>query len=219
MKEYYKMKNLIQIFKLFIIAGLTYCFYSCSMGIPTGDEQTNKDLFVDFRTYSVSYPVGDDWSCTTDRINELVSFSRYKHWLTGVVVGETFIKVWKNEIKSDTFSLNEKQTADDYRNNELKIMKEVGVKKGQYELEDVVLFDTIVNEKKFYCMSYTTTSGSIFSGFTSEAILALYFPPDFKEKKSFYQFLISDGKKRGFWLGIEASQIYPVLKSFNLKKQ
>ena len=214
------MKILNPTFILFIIAGLAYCLSSCSMGIPTGDEQTNKDLFVDFRTYSVSYPVGDDWTCETDRINESVSFKRIKQWdVSGNAIGVTFITVQKNWIKSDTFSLNEEQTADDYRNNELKIMKEVGVKKGQYELEDVVLFDTIVNEKKFYCMSYTTTSGSIFSGFTSEAILALYFPPDFKEKKSFYQFLISDGKKRGFWLGIEASQIYPILKSFNVKKQ
>lgn len=214
------MKILIRTLTVFIITGLAYCLFSCSMGIPTGDEQTNKDLFVDFRTYSVSYPVGDDWTCETDRINELVSFGRYKHWLTGGIVGVTFIKVWKNEIKSDTFSLNEEQTADDYINNELKIMKEEGVKKGQYELEDVLKFDTLINGKKFYCMSYNTSSGSLWEGddYDSESILALFFPQEFNDKHIFYVFLISDTKRSGNLIGNDANQIYPVLRSFKLKK-
>jgi len=211
-------KTRIHIYSALIFAGLVYCFSSCSGGIPAGDEQTNKDLFVEFRTYSVSYPVGDDWKCEIDRFNESVSFTRDKIELT-TVSGATLIIVQKYRMKSDTFSLNEKQIADDYRKNDLNIIKEE-VNKEQYELEDVVLFDTVINEKKFYCMSYDTSrEGGNRYGFTAESILAFYFPTDLKERKFFFRFFISDLKKPITFVGNDTGQLYPILKSFILKKQ
>lgn len=192
---------------------------SCSVGLPTENEQTNKDLYVDMGSFTISYPAGDDWTCEADKIKKTLTFIRYKRWITGDILGSTIINVFEEHILSDTFKLGEKETAEDYINKQLQVMKDEGVKKGQYELEDVSMLDTVINVKKFYCMRYETSAGSVWEGdnFNAESMLALYLPSDYLEKRRFYVFIIGDSKRSGSLIGQDVGQLYSVLKSFVIK--
>ena len=81
------------------------------------------------------------------------------------------------------------------------------------------MFDTVINNKKFYCMHYNTSWESFLEGdnYDAESILALYFPPNYSDKREFYVFGISDSKISGTMIGQEMGQLYAVLKSFVLK--
>jgi hypothetical protein len=138
-------------------------------------------------------------------------------WWTGVVLGETSVTVFENEIKNDTSALDEKQVSDVYRKNELEIIKEEGVAKGKFDLDNVTKFDTVFNSKRFYCMGYTSSWGSFFDSMTMESMLALYFPADFSTRHIFYTFLIDDSRKSDSFTENDAGQLYPVLKSFKVK--
>jgi hypothetical protein len=203
----------IIIFAIFVLSA--FCISSCTTGLPSEDEQTDKSLIIDMGSYSVAYPVGDDWSCRKDKFNKSIQFSREKCWWTGVVLGETNILIYENVIKSDTLSLTEKQTADEYRNEEIKNLKQ----SGQIEPEDQNFCDTMFNGKKFYCLSYGYTEGGLLGmgGKTAEVIMALHFPSNFREKHTFYVFMISDFKQSDALISNDATQLYPVLKSFNCK--
>lgn len=214
-----KMKTKFNIIFFTIYALSAFCISSCTIGLPSGDEQTNKDLFVDMGTFSVSYPAGDDWTCETDKIKKIVSFARYKRWITGSILGTTIISISEELILQDTIKISEKETADRYLNSQLLFMRDEGVKKGKFVIQDYKMIDTTINGKKFYCMIYTTSAGSSWEGneYETESILVLYLPPDFKDKHKIYVFDISDTKRSGTMIGQNPWQIYPVLRSFILK--
>lgn len=210
------MKKLIIFFIYFsTFTLLVFCISSCGAGIPTGDEQTDKKLFVDMGTYSVSYPVGDDWTCRDDKFNRSIIFKRSKQWWTGRVLGETTINIYENTIKADTFTYSEKQFADEYRKNELKNLKEKALNKP----EDILIFDTLLNGKKFYCLSYNSDDVTFLFGNVMESMMALHFPSEFNDKHTFYVFLINDTKEADAFTENERGQLYPVLKSSKLKKE
>jgi ankyrin repeat protein len=135
-----------------------------------------------------------------------------------VVSGSTLIQVMKNEVMPEGWYMSEEEVANDYRNLEEKTMIEEGVKKGQYKLEDVKKDGTTIKGKKFYLMSYRITSGGLFKGpaMTQEAVLYVYFPPDFKKRHIFYTFLINEARLTASLLKADLTQIYPVISSFQI---
>lgn len=216
---------------LFLIISIPVlgCLSSCGGGLPSGSEQTKKHLPVDMNSYSVSYPVGDDWQCDVKKGIGMITFTRDKSStssdIMGVLVGggpkgSTVIDIYENRIVSDTFNLGEKETAEDFMNNELKDMKKKGVKKGLYELEDITKSDTVINGKKFYCMKYELSKIRNDWGayLNSQSMLALYFPVNYLEVRKFYVFLIND-YSNSISIGQDAGQLYPVLASFKLKNE
>ncbi len=212
-----KMISIKNIFFFLCLVLSAFLLASCGAAIPEGDFQTDKNLFVDMGMYSVGYPVGDDWSCKKDKFNKSVKFLRQKTWWTGKVLGETSIKINVNEIKFDSMILDEKKFADEFRKNELEDMRE-GVAKDQYDINDIINFDTTFSGKKYYCVSYTKSSGNELIGGTNiESILAVFVPPEFGSKRIFYTFLIEDSKELGSFAEMDARQIYPVLKTFIVK--
>jgi ankyrin repeat protein len=142
-------------------------------------------------------------------------------------IGTTLIKVFRNEMAPQGWHFSEEEAADDFRNNEEKIMTEELVKKGTYELKDVKKGAATIGGKKFYTMSYKTTTGSFWGQFVEggasyhavESALYLFFPPDFKKTHIFYGFLISDYYLRGHLYvtkKTDLAQIYPVINSFRI---
>ena len=65
-----------------------------------------------------------------------------------------------------------RQVADDYRDGELSDMQIRGVMTGMYKLEDVVMGEEVIGDKKFYTMDYV----SIGAEKTQRSSLYLYFP-------------------------------------------
>lgn len=202
-----------------ISATVMFIFYSCGGGLPSEDETPNKNLLVDMGSYVVGYPAGDDWVIEKDKTKNMVTFTRYKKvWFNINVLGATIIQVYQNYIAADTFKLGETESAEHYIKNELEMMK-AGEKDGGYEVEKYYMKDTVLYGKKFYCMFYEISGGNMWKGndIVSENILAVYYPPDFMEKRIFYGFLISDVKRTGSLVGQRKEQIYPVIKSFRVK--
>ena len=192
---------------------------------------------IDMGYYSIKAPSGQNWGIEIDKEKRIVKFQKLKIWaLSGKILGSTLILVTENKRLQDKWYLSEEEIADDYRNLEEKIMLEEGVKKGEYKLKEVKKETTIIDEKKFYTMSYKTTRGtwgemigsSIPAGVAGSPLLMkapiavenkiyLYFPTDFKEKHHFFVFLISEAYERGSVISIDLKQIYPVINSLKIK--
>jgi len=212
------MKLIKFILNLLLMAITMSLISSCGAGLPDWEEQTGKTRLVDMGSYKIRYPVGDDWSCKKDNYHKSVQFTREKVWWSGVVLGETSVIVFENEIKTDSNITDDKLFADEYMKTEIKVLKEENAGKSGFEVDDIARFDTLINSKKFYCMTYTTDWGSFLEPMTMESILALYYPPNFSTSHIFYTFLIDDSKKSGSFTENDAGQLYPVLKSFKIKK-
>ena len=202
---------------------------SCGGGLPSGSDRVNRNIPLDMVSYTVNYPAGDNWQCRQEKGIKKVTFTRDKSStgsdLLGVLAGgspegSTVIEIFENQIVSDTFNLAEKDAAEDYMNEELKYMKKNGVKKDMYDLEEVIKTDTVINDKKFYCMKYELKNikNTWGASFASENILALYYPVNYLETRRFYVFLINDFSN-SVAIGRDAGQLYPVLAGFKLKTE
>lgn len=203
--------------------------YSCGGGLPSGSDHINRNTPVDMVSYTVNYPAGDDWQIRKEKGIKKVTFTRDKSStgsdLLGVLAGgspegSTVIEIYENQIVSDTFKLAEKDAAEDFMNGELKYMKKNGVRQGMYDLDEVTKTDTVINDKKFYCMKYELSKikNTWGASFASDNILALYFPVNYLETRRFYVFLINDFSN-SIAIGRDAGQLYPVLAGFNLKTE
>lgn len=220
-------KILIPIFFIALVIGI----YSCGGGIPSSDDQSVKHLPVEMNSYTVNFPAGSGWKSERNKSLNKVVFTRDKSSTTtdilGVLSGTgidgyTYISIYENKLTADSTKSKwgEIETAEDFMNNEVKIMKEEGVKKEMYKLKNILKTDTVVNEKKFYCMDYEQyqikMGGN--SYFYSECKLALYFPANFKDSRKFYVFLISDFSN-SIAIGRDTGQLFPLLASFKLKDE
>ena len=86
------------------------------------------------------------------------------------------IRFFSNPILSDSIrGLTPEEIADDFRNNEINSMLELGVKKGLYQLENIKLFTDSIGEKQFYVLSYATI---LKEGLTITGWLFLYVPKE-----------------------------------------
>ncbi len=203
--------------------------YSCGGGLPSGSDHVNRNISVDMVSYTVNYPAGDDWQIRQEKGLKKVTFTRDKSStgsdLLGVLAGgspegSTVIEIYENQIVSDTFNLAEKDAAEDFMNGELKYMKKNGVRQGMYDLDKVTKSDTVINEKKFYCLKYELSKikNTWGASFASDNILSLYFPVNYLETRRFYVFLINDFSN-SIAIGRDAGQLYPVLAGFKLKTE
>ena len=214
------MKRYINIAeKTILIAALL--LFSCATTQQTPRMKEGEKINMD--SYSVASPPGGDWEIQIEKEKDMITFQKLKKWwMTGSVLGSTFIQVFRNEVSPDGWQMSEEEVANDFRNNEEKIMQEEGVKKGLYEFEDVTRGITTIGGKKLYTMSYKTKKGSfggaLIKGTASyraqETVLYLYFPQDFKVRHIFYGFLISEDYERGSLVKVDLTQIYPVINSF-----
>ena len=158
------------------------CLVSCATTQPIPQR---GERVIDMGNYFVESPVGEGWQIQIDKSKGIVSFTKIKQSIiskmAGVIDGSTLIRVFRNEIAPQGWHMSEEETADDFRNLEEKIMIEEGVKKGEYNLEDVKKGITTINGKKLYFLSYKTTAGTFFGGISpkgplraAEAVLYLY---------------------------------------------
>ncbi len=174
-------------------------------------QQVSEGQFIDMGAYSIKTPPGEGWKAEVVEQKAAVRFYR-QSLQKGVIAGTTIIQVFQNVIFPGGWHLSEEEAADDYRNNEERGMVELGVKKGQYQLSDVKKGITAIDGRKLYFMSYKTAElKGLFK--TAEAVLYLFFPPDFKKMHIFYCFLINEAYVTGKY-EVNLTQINPVINSF-----
>jgi hypothetical protein len=174
-------------------------------------QQDRKEQTIDMDTYIVSAPPGKGWKVESDTAEGAVRFSKEKP-LTLVQVSYNWV------VKEEWLQRGEEEIANEYRDEEVVYMTQVGVLQGSYELEDVKRDTTTVDGKKLYTLSYTTMGGKWFGkDKVQKATLYLYFPPDFAEEHIFYLFLISVTGKRDSHKEADFAPIYHVINSFRLQ--
>lgn len=143
-----------------------------AIGTSIGTEITSGDNQIQFPHYSLVLPTPDWHLSRPDENNEVA--------LIALQAGPPLLarfqmQFMKNGIFDERVkSWSARQVADDYRNLEKRTMIEQGVKKGQYQLSEVVMGEETVGDKKFYTMKYTTSASSQ----KQSASLYLYFPRD-----------------------------------------
>jgi hypothetical protein len=213
------MKRCKRIREKAIILATLLLLFSCATTQQAQRVKEGETINMD--SYTVALPPGENWEIQKAKEKGMVTFLKLKKWLfTGRVLGSTTIKVFRNEIAPQGWHLSEEEIANDFRNNEEKIMREEGVKNGLYELEDVTKSIESEGDKKLYAMSYKITrdlpGGGAAARRAQEAVLYLYFPPDFKVRHIFYGFLISEDYERGSFVKVDLAQIDTVINSFRI---
>ncbi len=203
--------------------------YSCESGLLSGSDHVIRNNPVDMGSYTVSFPAGDDWQCRTEKSFSRITLTRNKSSVGGDLLGvlaagnpegSTVIEISENRILSDSFILAVKDAAEDYMNEELNYMNNNGAKGDMYDIVEVAKTDTVINDKIFYCMKYELSNIKNNRGayFTSDNLLALYYPVDYPETRRFYVFMIND-YSNSILIGRDAGQLYTLLADFKLKTE
>jgi hypothetical protein len=197
---------------------LTFSFlFSCATAPET--QQEMKIPIVDAGYFTVEPPYGV-WDCRVDKQSGIIEFNKSKHSaLGGPAIGSTLIRVFRNGVKQEGWHMNEGEVADDFRNQEENTMRLEGTTRIKYELKDVKKDVTTIDGKKLYFMSYkTSTPFKILGGGTKiNAVLYLYFPPEFKENHIFYGFLFSESHNTGALVTFDVELVHSVMQSLKIK--
>lgn len=192
---------------------------SCATTLP--GRQYTQGSIIDIGYFSVVGPPGDGWFVNIQKDQRKVEFQkRNVSQSTGFINDSTLIHVLQNWVADEKLKrLSEEEVADDFRGKEEAGMLMRGVMMGKYELTDVKKDTTMIGDKKLYLMSYKTSGVGkpVPRKWMSEAVLYLFFPPDFKEKHFFYCFLIQQVKVEGFGGAYDLTPIIPVINGLKIK--
>jgi hypothetical protein len=133
-------------------------------------ETTKNENVIDMPHYSIHAPSEAGWNLTIeDRSQSIIYLNKS--------VGSTSYQMrfginWAASENMKTWTA--KQVADDYRNRELSDMQLKGGMAGVYDLENVVMGEEIIGDKKFYTMAYEISQ----DGMKQLSSLYLYFPKE-----------------------------------------
>jgi len=129
---------------------------------------TKTNNIINMPHYSIEVPPDQGWSLTVeDRANSNIYLKKS--------INSTASQMWFNinwVAGEHMKTLTARQVADDYRDGELSDMQIRGVMTGMYKLEDVVMGEEVIGDKKFYTMDYV----NIRADMTQRSSLYLYFP-------------------------------------------
>lgn len=192
---------------------------SCATTLP--GRQYTQGSIIDMGYFSVIGPPGDGWFVNKQKDQRKVEFQkRNVSQSTSFINDSTLIHVIQNWVADEKLKrLSEEEVADNFRDTEEAGMIVRGVLMGKYELADVKKDKIIIGDKKLYLMSYKTSGVGkpVPRKWMGEAVLYLFFPPDFKEKHFFYCFLIQQVKAEGFLGAYDLTPIIPVINSLQIK--
>ena len=205
------LKQVLILFSLFLL--------SCATTLP--GRQYAQGSIVDIGYFSVIGPPGDGWLVNKQKDERKVEFQKHNiSQSAGFINESTLIHVIQNWVADEKLKrLSEEEIADDFRGKEEAGMIVRGVMMGKYELADVKKDKIIIGDKKLYFMSYKISGVGkpVPRKWMGEAVLYLFFPPDFKEKYLFYCFLIQQTKVEGFFEAYDLTPIIPVINSLEIK--
>ena len=147
-----------------LIAGRVFFLTFSCIDVTSAAERFN------FEHFSISIPENDVWKTLPANPNQNV-------YVASIDKVNYQITLLENVFTGSSSVNNTAQSiADDYRENEKQGMIELGVKRGLYELFNVTMGESMVGDKLFYTMTYTTKASSGFKSIFESAELYLYFP-------------------------------------------
>jgi len=191
-----------------------------SAGLPCTAQQ-EKSSVRDAGTFYISIPNTSDWSVTVDESKSSIEAVRTKKWWTGRILGSTLVRVFENRLTDETKkSGSPDELARQYIASEENVLAKAA-QEGDYSLERTAKGTADIGGKKLFTLAYKIKRGKFFlSGGMSqivEAILYVWFPPEFSQTGKFYGFLISESYERGALVKVNLEQILPIIESFSLK--
>jgi hypothetical protein len=135
-----------------------------------GTEITRDNNQIQMPHYSVVVPPNQGWRLVKpDKKSEAVELTISSNSVLFIM------RFSRNYLADEGMkSWTAKQVADDYRNGEKQNMLIMGVMRGLYDLQDVVMGEEMVGDRKFYTMDYVTAN----SDMRQRASLYLYFPQE-----------------------------------------
>jgi len=138
--------------------------------VSSGVVITKNNNQIDMPHYSILAVPDTGWGLTVeDKSHSTIYLKK------SAGSAEYQMRIGINWLSSEsTKSWTAKQVADDYRNGELSDMQARGVMTSMMELENVVMGEEIVGNKKFYIMNYDI----IRDGVRQNSSLYLYFPKE-----------------------------------------
>jgi len=173
-------------------------------GTISADERFN------FEHFSFAIPENDAWMMLTTNPNQVafiasVNKTHYRMTLLeNIYEGRSIV------------SRTAQSVADDFREHEKQGMIELGVNQGLYELHDLTMGETMVGDKLFYTMTYTTEARSGFKSAYESAMLYLYFPNEnYVEEFFLAHYTESASKRKRLNLAME-SDFLRLLKSVSI---
>jgi hypothetical protein len=163
-----------------VLAALTVLL---GVGASTSSAQHEREpQTIEMEMYTVSAPPGGGWKVERDKKDGTIRFQKRNP--------VTIIQVSYNRVvKEEMLQWSEEQVASDYRQGEVGNMMVHGAIERTYVPQDVKQDTISLDGKKLYTLGYTTI-GQPFGNPNGQAILYLYFPPNFREEHTFYLFLM-----------------------------
>jgi hypothetical protein len=211
------MKTLMYILRPLYLGVILFTIFSCATAQILSQE--GKEQIIDMGSYTVAAPSGDKWKVEPDKAKGKVQFTKQEGSLFGGGLPLNLIHVSYNVVlKQEMWKLSTEEIATHYRDGEVIDMQMRGMLPGNYELHDVKKGVATVDEKTLYTLSYKQTGGKWFGrDKMNEAVLYLYFPPNFHESHRFYLFHISQVNTRDAQATLDVKSIAEVIGSFRLK--
>jgi hypothetical protein len=208
------MKYLVFKF-IFLITSTIFCYsiFLWSYASAANELISQVKLF-EMDRYSVQVELDKGWEVRIDKAKQHLYFEEAKKELKSyrsIQVGE------KDASKIFMGSHSEKWVADNYRRFEESDMVVRGVQKDRYELQDLKKYELMINEKKFYLMTYKQILKRDLTGLTGYGYLYLYFPSNFEESSKFYIFHYFYLEPKGKQLEINLDEFHSVVNGFTLK--
>jgi hypothetical protein len=154
-------------------------------------EKITKSQF-EFASYSISAPKGDWGISKNDPAAEEIQFSMTRSWGTVGEVQVSTLGVSKIPITASGAEMTEEALVEEYLATEERNVSEQGKATKAYAIKDVRKGVENVGGKKVYFLRYRTNVHAWGEGAT---LLYVYFPPDWKSRRAFYNFIIDEAWK------------------------
>lgn len=178
----------------------------------------NKEKIVDIGNFTLQAPAADNWKVEIESQKGNVTFTKQPWSFFGGKLPLTTIHVVENSVLEEKWNLGEEEIANDIRRMEQIGMMVKGGLSGQYFLTDVSDNTIVIDGKKIYTMSYKNSGGTSFGkDKILEAVLHLYFPPEYRDKHKFYMIIIAEIHEINKKKETDFALVYPVINSLRAK--
>ncbi len=184
---------------LFALASVVGC-------AAAGVEITRRNNHVETASYSFVAPADDDWRLQRDDAKDYILLTRR------IGPFEWRMLFYKNVLLPDNPLGSAKAIADNFRNGEVWMMMEEGVKKGKYQLRDVKMGEENVAGKTFYTMEHVAFNTSI----VQRGSMFLFFPQPENNRYFFAAHYFETTPPNGIAKSAK-DDFYAALASFTLK--
>jgi hypothetical protein len=174
----------------------------------------------EFATYSIDAPSGDWGISKQDQAAEMIQFSRTRSGAMGQEVQWTTMGSSKVPVTASGAVMTEEALVDEYLTEEERNDAEQGRRTKVYGLKNVRKGTTTVGGKKVYFLNYDIDYSTWEVGAKAgSTLLYVYFPPDWKSRRAFYNFVIMETWKTGGVPGVstDPKAVDPLVASFALR--